>query len=99
MAGGTAVLVATAPAADGTAAAGLRFAATTLLGRLLEQLADLGIREAHVITRTPWAAALEAAARDHGVAVRLHLCAGSAADLRAVAAIARDGAGPLVIAN
>jgi phosphatidylglycerophosphate synthase len=99
MAVGTAVLVATAPTGDGTPAAGLRFEGATLLGRLLGQLADLGIREAHVITRSGWTPVLEPAAEGAGVAVRLHVCEDTAADLRAVAAIAREAGGPLVIAN
>ena len=47
----TAVLFATAPAGDGGPAAALAWEQTTLLGRLLGQLAELGIREAHLITR------------------------------------------------
>ncbi len=96
---GTAVLIATARAGDGGPAAALAYEHTTLLGRLLEQLGDLGIRHAHVITRPEWAAALEPSIHDRGVAVRLHRSADLAADLRAVAAIARDETGALVVAS
>ena len=44
-----ALLFATAPAGDGGPAAGLEWEQTTLLGRLLEQVAELGVREAHLI--------------------------------------------------
>jgi phosphatidylglycerophosphate synthase len=96
---GTAVLVATARADDDGPAAALAYEHTTLLGRLLEQLADLGIRQAHVITRPDWAPALEASTEGRGLAVRLHRSADLAADLRTVAALARDGDGALVVAS
>ncbi len=97
----TAVLFATAPAGEGGPAAALAWEQATLLGRLLGQLAELGIREAHLVTRPDWAPALERHAAGHGVAVRLERSADTAGDLRAVAAIARAGGGPgaLVIAN
>ncbi len=95
----TAVLFATAPAGDGGPAAALAWEQATLLGRLLGQLAELGIREAHLITRPAWVPALEPHADGHGVAVRLRQSADTAADLRAAAAIARAGAGALVVAN
>jgi phosphatidylglycerophosphate synthase len=96
---GTAVLVATARAGDGGPAAALAYDDTTLLGRLLEQLADIGIRKAHVITRAEWARMLEPSTRERGLAVELHQSADLAGDLRAVEAIARNGAGPLVVAS
>ena len=94
-----AVLFATAPAGDGGAAAALAWEQTTVLGRLLDQLAGLGIREARLVTRPEWAAALERAAEGHAVAVRLEPSPDTAADLRAAAAIARAGAAGLVVAN
>jgi phosphatidylglycerophosphate synthase len=94
-----AVLFATAPAGEGGPAAALAWEQTTLLGRLLGQIAALGIREAHVVTRPEWAPALERLAERYGVAVRLVRSADTAADLRAAAAIARAGAGTLVVAN
>jgi phosphatidylglycerophosphate synthase len=91
--------MATARGGDGGPAAGLPYEHTTLLGRLLEQLGDLGIREAHVITRPDWAPLLEPSSEDRGPAVRLHGSADLASDLRTVEAIARDGKGALVVAN
>jgi phosphatidylglycerophosphate synthase len=95
----TAVLLATAPAGDGTAAALLAWEQTTLLGRLLDQLSDLGIRRAHVVTRPAWAAAIAAAAEAPGVTVALLESPDLAGDLRAVDAIARSGTGSIVVAN
>jgi phosphatidylglycerophosphate synthase len=96
---GTAVLVATARAGDGGPAAALAYEHTTLLGQLLEQLADLGIRHAHVITRADWAPVLEPSTQGRGVDVQLHQSADLAGDLRAVEAIARTGGGALVVAS
>jgi phosphatidylglycerophosphate synthase len=96
---GTAVLFATAPAGDGSPAAALAWERTTLLGRLLDQLAELGIRAAHVITRPEWAAALEPQAQEHSIAVELHESGDLAGDLRALERIARGGAGSIVVAN
>ncbi len=94
-----ALLFATAPAGDGGPAAGLEWEQTTLLGRLLEQIAELGVREAHLITRPDWAPELERRAAGHGIALRVQPSPDTAADLRAAAAIARDGSGTLVVAN
>src|SRR5215212_2188960 len=66
---GGAVLLATAASGDGGPAATLAFEDTTLAGRLLGQLADLGIREAHVLTRPDWTAALASAAKRQDIAV------------------------------
>jgi phosphatidylglycerophosphate synthase len=96
---GTAVLVATARAADGGPAAALAYGDRTLLGRLLDQLADIGIRHAHVVTRPEWAPVLGPSSRDRGVAAELHQSSDLAGDLRTVEAIARDGAGALVVAS
>jgi phosphatidylglycerophosphate synthase len=96
---GTAVLFATAPDGDGAAAAALAWEQTTLLGRLLDQLAELGVRRAHVITRPAWAAALEPAIDGHRLAARLQGSPDTAGDLRAVAEIARAGEGQMVVAN
>jgi phosphatidylglycerophosphate synthase len=95
----TAVLFATAPAGDGSPAAALAWEETTLLGRLLVQLAQLGIREAHVVTRPEWVGELQPLAEGHGVSVRLQPSPDTAADLHAAAAIARAGDGGLVVAN
>ena len=84
----TAVLFATAPAGDGGPAAALAWERTTLLGRLLGQLAELGIRDAHVITRPGVGRRARGRARTATAsACRLAAVARRApADLRAVAA-------------
>ena len=96
---GGAVLVATAAGGDGGPAATLAFGDTTLAGRLLGQLADLGIREAEVLTRAEWVPALTAAAEGHGIAARVRGVDGTAGALRAVAELAGTGDGTLVVAN
>ena len=96
----TAVLFAAAAADDGGPAAGLAWEDTTLLGRLLGQLAQLGVRDAHVITRPEWVPALQPDADRHGAAVRMVPSPDTAADLRAAGAIVRAApAGGLVVAN
>jgi hypothetical protein len=95
----TAVLFATAPAGDGGPAAALAWEGTTLLGRLLDQLAALGIREAHVVTRAEWVAALQPHADGHALSVRLEPSPDLASDLRAAAAVAARVEGGLVVAN
>jgi hypothetical protein len=96
---GTALLLATAPGEGGGPAALLRYEDGTLLTRLLRQLADLEIREVDLITRPGWAPQIEPAAQGHGLTVRVHACADLAADLRAVADVARAGTAPIVVAN
>jgi phosphatidylglycerophosphate synthase len=96
---GAAVLIATAADGDGAPAATLRFEADTLAGRLIAQLADLGIRDVDVVTRAEWTPALERACAGQGVSVRVQGVDGTAAAMRAVAALARAGDGSLVVAN
>ena len=93
---GSAVLLATARAADGGAAALLPWGDTTLLGRLLGQLAGLGIASTHVIARPGDAEQVAAAVAGHEAVV--HTSTGPAADLDVVAAIAAEGGGGLVVA-
>jgi len=95
----TAILLATARDSAGGPAAALPWEGTTLLGRLHDQLARLGAGEAHLITRTEWVPQLEPALAGAHTPVRLHASDDLAGDMRAVAAIAAAGAGPLVIAN
>jgi hypothetical protein len=90
--GSSAVLVATAAAADGSAAALQPWQDTTLVARLAEQLASLGIERVHVLTRPAWAEAIGAAAD-----VQVHAGEGPADDLRAIARVADGGDGPLVV--
>jgi phosphatidylglycerophosphate synthase len=93
---GTAILLANAAAGDGPAGA-LRFGGETLLARILGQLAALGIRRAHVITRPEWVETLRPSTLDAGVRAHLHVCADTPEALRAVAAIARSGEDGLVV--
>jgi phosphatidylglycerophosphate synthase len=96
----TAVLLATAPDSARGPAAGLGWQDTTLLGRLIEQLAELGVQEFHVVTRPAWAGELGSSLARSAVAVRVHASEDRPADLRAVAAIAGEGGnGALVVAN
>jgi hypothetical protein len=90
----TAIVLATAPAGDGPAAA-LPLEGATVIARLLHQLDDLGVAVAHVITRPGWEAAV--APGGDGPEVRLHACEDTAADLRAIAQIARSGDGGMVL--
>ena len=52
----TAILFATAPGDGGGPAAGMAWEDTTLLGRLCDQLAALGLQDVHVVTRPAWSA-------------------------------------------
>ena len=70
----TAVLFATAPAEDGGRRGGLPWHDGTVLGRLLAQLADIGVPKCHVITRPGVGGALrdavERSGRPHGARCR-----------------------------
>jgi phosphatidylglycerophosphate synthase len=93
-----AVLLATAPAADGGPAALLRFKGGTVLGRLLDQLADLGVPRAVVLTRPAWEAAIRAGLDDGHAGVEIATAAGVPEDLHAVARLAAgEGDGGLVV--
>jgi phosphatidylglycerophosphate synthase len=94
-----AVVLATAAADDGLPAAALPWGGGTLLQRLLGQLAELGIEEAHVVSRPGCADALDASLAGLELAVQLHSCANVVEDLRTVASLARAGDGPLVVAQ
>ena len=94
------MLLATAPGSEGGPAAGLPWEDTTLLGRLVAQLAALGVGEFHVVTRPAWSGDLERSLASAGVAARMHRSEDRAGDLRAVAAIAGgSGEDALVVAN
>jgi hypothetical protein len=90
--GSAAVLMATAVAADGGPAALQRWDGETLLARLADQFTSLGIEQVHVLTRPKWAEAVAAAG------LHVHSGEGPADDLRAIAAIAAEADGPLVVA-
>ena len=91
--GSSAVLVATAAAADGSAAALQPWEGETLLARLAGQFASLGIERVHVITRPAWARGDRRRGRRPGARGR-----GPADDLRAIARVADGGGGALVVA-
>ena len=104
----TAILLATAPGEDGEAASTLGWDETTVLGRLADQAASVGARTVHVITRPQWAEpverALELSAAGRGAldghgTVRVERSEDPSADLRAIARIARDTAGGVLIAH
>src|SRR3954466_8053001 len=83
-AGTTAVLLATAPADDTGPAAALAWEDSTLLGRLLDQLADLGIRSTHVITRPGFEDGLRPSIDGAPLPVDLTVSPGLDADFRLI---------------
>ena len=92
----TAVLVATAAADDGGPAAALAWESGTLLDRLLRQVAELGLREVHVVTRPQFEETLRASTERAGAT--LHVCAGPSEDLAEIADLAAGAAGGFVVA-
>ncbi|HEV3407402.1 MAG TPA: CDP-alcohol phosphatidyltransferase family protein [Gaiellaceae bacterium] len=95
----SALLFATAAAADGRPAAALPARGSTLLVRLLATLESLDVRRAWVVTRPGWREAVEEAARGAGVDVTVVESEDQADDLRAVAGIAADAPGRLLVGN
>jgi hypothetical protein len=87
----TALVFATAPAGDGGCAALLPWGGGTVLGRLVSQLADLGLRDIHVVTRPAWQGAVGATA-----GATVHASPDVEHDLRLAARIA-DGDGGMVV--
>jgi Family of unknown function (DUF5941)/CDP-alcohol phosphatidyltransferase len=94
----TAILLATAPGDAGAPAAALPWGDGTVLSRLLEQLGELGVRSTVVITRPEWEAMLRPAL-DGLEPVVLRTSEGTAGDLRAIAAVAREGTGAVLVAG
>ena len=92
--GSAVVLMATATTVDGGPAALQPWEGESLLTRLAGQFTSLGLEHVHVLTRPAWAEAVRAAGAD----VRVHAGEGAADDLRAIAAIAAEATGPLVVA-
>jgi phosphatidylglycerophosphate synthase len=90
----TVVLLATAAAEHGPAAA-QPWRESTVLRRLLDQLASVGVEAVHVITRPGWEARLRPSI--DGVSATLVESATPAGDVRAVAEIARGGSGGLLV--
>jgi hypothetical protein len=94
----TAVLLATAPGDGNAPAAALPWGDATVLRRLLEQLAELGVRSTVVITRPEWEDLLRPSLE--GLAtVAIRTSTGTAGDLRAIATVAREGAGAVLVAG
>ena len=93
----TAVVLATAPGADAGPAAALPWEDGTVLRRLLEQLAQLGIASAHVLTRPGWEQALRPSLDGLALSARLEPSESTGEDLRAVATIARECQGGLIV--
>jgi Family of unknown function (DUF5941)/CDP-alcohol phosphatidyltransferase len=94
--GAAGLIFATAPAADGRAAAALALEETTVLGRLLDQLGSLGLPTAWVLTRPVWRDALEAIAARSPLDVRVVVSADLAEDLRTAAEVAEEAPGTLL---
>src|SRR4051794_37578745 len=96
--GTTALLVATAAADTDGPAALLEWKDVTVLGRLIEQLASLGIADVHVLTRPAWVDAVTAGTGSARAAIEVHAVADNRDDLERIAAIARENAdAPLVL--
>jgi Family of unknown function (DUF5941)/CDP-alcohol phosphatidyltransferase len=103
----TAILLATAPGEDGEAAATLAWEETTVVARLAGQAASVGAAVVHVITRPEWAASVERALERSaagravlaGGTVRVERSDDPSSDLRAIARIAREAAGGVLVAH
>ena len=93
-----AVLLATAAADDGGPAAVLPYEGAALLERLVDQLRQIGIPRAHVITRPEWEDRVRGAVEAAGAGVVLHTSEGLSEDLARIAEVARERRGGLVIA-
>jgi phosphatidylglycerophosphate synthase len=94
----TAVLMATAPAREGGSAAALDWDGTSLLSRLVTQLATLEVRQVHVITRPEFEGAVRSSLDPDDRLTRVHAEPDVAADLVRLAAVARMAPGGLVVA-
>ncbi len=101
----TAILLATTPGDDGRPAATLAWDDGTVVGRLVDQLASVGPPAIHVLARPEGVEAVRAALEGRGASagaaatVTVEASADPSGDLRAVARIARDSAGGLVVAH
>jgi hypothetical protein len=93
----SAVVVATAVAEGGGAAAAQTFQGEPVLRRLLGQLASLSVADVLVLTRPALEAELQPALESLPKTVRLQITTGPEADLRAVEAHAANGTGGLVV--
>jgi phosphatidylglycerophosphate synthase len=95
----TAVLLATAVTDDAQPAALLAWQGGTIAGHLVEQLGALGVGEIVVVTRPRWQRTVAAALDGSPVPTRVEASADRVADLHAIAAVARTGRGPLLVAH
>jgi hypothetical protein len=93
----SAVIVATATAEGGGAAAVQRFQGQLVLRRVLDQLASLGVTDVVVLTRPAFARALAPALEGVRGTVRLETGETAADDLRTLEAHARAGTGGMVV--
>jgi hypothetical protein len=91
---GLAVVLATAQASDGRPAALLAWEDGTVIGRLVEQLAGLGVPTPLVVTRPAFAAAVRETV---GPDADVRACASVADDLRLIARAAREGVGQVLV--
>jgi hypothetical protein len=92
----TAILLATAPGEDGDAAATLAWEDTTVIGRLAAQVASVGAAAVHVVTRPEWVESVERAV--DGAAL-VEPSPDPSSDLRAIARLAREAGGGLLVAQ
>jgi hypothetical protein len=93
-----AVLLATAPAADGGSAALLPWVNGTVLARLVDQVATLGVPRVVVITRPAWEADVRAALEPARAGVDVEVSAAVPDDLHLIAQLAGgEGDGGLVV--
>jgi phosphatidylglycerophosphate synthase len=96
----TAVVLVAASTDEGGAAALLAWEQTTILRRLLDQLATLDVARVHVLARPAFADAIDAElASFTALDAELHPTATIADDLREIAAIAGQGRGTLIVVN
>jgi phosphatidylglycerophosphate synthase len=95
----SALLYATAPAAEGGPAAALGVPEGTLLGRLLGQLDGLGVRRAWVVARPDGVAAVERAAAEALIPVEVLPSHDLGEDLRIAAEVAGRVRGQLLLAR
>lgn len=94
-----AILFATVGSEHGSAAAALKCGETTLLGRLLGQLSELGFTRAWVVTRPGWESDIHSATVEAGLDVTIRTSGTVAQDMRAVSEIASSAGQPLVIGS
>lgn len=94
-----AILLATVAGVDRTPAATLPCGDTTLLGRLLEQLATLDVEGGWIITRPQWESEIKAVVAASPLQLEVRTCPDVSHDLTAVAEVAAQASGRLVLAS